>query len=40
VPLPRPRADIVSIRASDAFARTRFRLWKSLHDAGAAAAPD
>jgi len=38
VPLPRPRADIVSIRASEAFARTRFRLWKSLHDAGAAVA--
>src|SRR5229473_5258328 len=38
VPLPRPRTDIVSIRASDAFARTRFRLWKSLHDAGAAVA--
>jgi NitT/TauT family transport system ATP-binding protein len=31
VPLPRPRDDLAKIRGSDAFAQTRYRIWRALH---------
>jgi NitT/TauT family transport system ATP-binding protein len=31
VPLPRPRDDLATIRGSDAFAQTRYRIWGALH---------
>ncbi len=32
VALPRPRADLAAIRGSAEFARTRYHIWRSLHD--------
>jgi len=32
VPLPRPRDDLATIRGSDAFAQTRYHIWRALHD--------
>jgi len=32
VPLPRPRDDLSTIRGSDAFAQTRYHIWRALHD--------
>jgi NitT/TauT family transport system ATP-binding protein len=31
VPLPRPRADLAKIRGSEAFAQTRYHIWRALH---------
>src|SRR5690242_9729097 len=31
VPLPRPRGDLVLVRATKAFADTRYRVWQALH---------
>ncbi|HUC47792.1 MAG TPA: ABC transporter ATP-binding protein [Xanthobacteraceae bacterium] len=31
VPLSRPRRDLGAIRGSDAFARTRYHIWRALH---------
>jgi NitT/TauT family transport system ATP-binding protein len=31
VPLPRPRDDLAKIRGSDAFAQTRYQIWRALH---------
>src|ERR1700742_819468 len=31
VPLPRPRDDLAAIRGSDAFAQTRYQIWRALH---------
>jgi hypothetical protein len=31
VPLPRPRDDLAAIRGSDAFAQTRYHIWRALH---------
>jgi NitT/TauT family transport system ATP-binding protein len=31
VPLPRPRDDLAKIRGSDAFAETRYHIWRALH---------
>jgi NitT/TauT family transport system ATP-binding protein len=31
VPLPRPRDDLAQIRGSEAFAQTRYHIWRALH---------
>jgi hypothetical protein len=31
VPLPRPRGDLVRVRATQVFADTRYRVWQALH---------
>jgi NitT/TauT family transport system ATP-binding protein len=31
VPLPRPRRDLATIRGSEAFAQTRYHIWRALH---------
>ncbi|HEX3502974.1 MAG TPA: ABC transporter ATP-binding protein [Xanthobacteraceae bacterium] len=31
VPLPRPRDDLAAIRGSEAFAQTRYHIWRALH---------
>jgi len=37
VPLPWPRDDLAKIRGSDAFAQTRYHIWRTLHAGGTAA---
>jgi NitT/TauT family transport system ATP-binding protein len=32
VPLPRPRGDLVEIRGTAAFAETRYKVWRELHE--------
>jgi NitT/TauT family transport system ATP-binding protein len=38
VPLPRPRGDLGAIRGMQAFAETRYHVWRALHGAGNAQA--
>ncbi|HEV8014844.1 MAG TPA: ABC transporter ATP-binding protein [Stellaceae bacterium] len=35
VPLPRPRGDLAALRGSAAFAETRYRIWRALHEPAA-----
>jgi NitT/TauT family transport system ATP-binding protein len=32
VPLPRPRGDLVEVRGTTAFAETRYKVWRELHE--------